>query len=1106
MEHINPTPVVDTDPRLEKIEKFYDDWKEKHNGDMSELMGHNIYLLQTEDRDGNITGEAYALNVTTDRYYRKCCVDANYDLTMNYLFIGNGDPSQSTITSESSQLISCQYGTAMTRTSDDQTRIDGGSFTYDSNTGLLRATAWIMTGYFDYVLSGVSSDLTITEIGMSESNDRNALASHAWVYVDGHLGSITKHTNEKLTITAYIAIYHKPGYIEDKLWRDGYGFTWNPWGAFFFGRPGVPYNWSSHYNGTINALTTSFICAPRWMDDNNRTYYETNQNYPAMKFKQSGSYYENFWGGTYDAETKIVTINRTATKNYSTLLEHTNRYYDLMITNGEAEYSSSYGAVYTTPMSIIKEISLDTPEELTCNCVYTRKISDGDLSGSFGENVNSSYDGRSVLPVTKMKISSVKSYNGLTHDWDIDEVVSHGMDNDVNVTMTVLYPWGSMRINNVPYMDSGVLKYGTHHVAIYCNLLDDPPISSINTTYISAGNIWATDTYWDPSSYERITDPANVPATLGAKRYILGYVGTPGAPGTSISTRPVQVSRAGFVRPEMQIDPVIELDAIDTPDNGGMGGTRNNAPYFTKSYNYVQLHLANDAMGYVWMNDHLYYPELDVSWRIDTSEPVGNVHEPIYSLRFGEPSGHRILQFFRASNFDNYNYICYSKISVFDIPSATEVQADPTLTPTETVFTTDISNNVYYYGGVRAPYVSTTETGYVVVGHMAGNKTYIFNLLGDAESNYQPTMKLLKYPGTDDIIQTGFCFAIKYTSYVIFVDPNTSTSSERGFTIIDLATDTIVDQFTVERAVWASIEALVGWNNLIYITGYKSSFDGDWRCYLYDLNKPSGSRLIDTGWSSTNARAICPGGDYTDWNKYVWVRACNPHIMGDQKGLVFTYTNVGDDNGVGLYYITEDRPTEIINFNSIGLTGRYLNHYQENGYRPMINIYTFNDSKQRIMAFDTGNRLYYQSYNNYWNANYKSWYFDANQIHDFRKGPSRGNATAYAIPYSISVSESNSAYVPIRTSCMYKGKMFISEYSCNYSWRSMSGYSLYYLLPANKHRFVDPNTLIPHQMTGTTTTIQAYNNPKRIYGIERVSVKMINSSTIWDPDDMPPGE
>ena len=58
------------DPRLRKLHEFEHSYEKFGKGDKSLLKGHNIYLLWTEDRDGNVTGEAFALNVTTNDYFK----------------------------------------------------------------------------------------------------------------------------------------------------------------------------------------------------------------------------------------------------------------------------------------------------------------------------------------------------------------------------------------------------------------------------------------------------------------------------------------------------------------------------------------------------------------------------------------------------------------------------------------------------------------------------------------------------------------------------------------------------------------------------------------------------------------------------------------------------------------------------------------------------------------------------------------------------------------------------------------------------------------------------------------------------------------------------
>ncbi len=116
------------DPHLEKIDKFIDNWRKSHNGDTSSLGCHNIYLIQTEDRSGNITSEAFALNIMTYNYFWWFHTGDQSRPSFNrpypeYLFIGNGEQTLPIPTTQNS-LNHLAYGASATRTSDDMTRIE----------------------------------------------------------------------------------------------------------------------------------------------------------------------------------------------------------------------------------------------------------------------------------------------------------------------------------------------------------------------------------------------------------------------------------------------------------------------------------------------------------------------------------------------------------------------------------------------------------------------------------------------------------------------------------------------------------------------------------------------------------------------------------------------------------------------------------------------------------------------------------------------------------------------------------------------------------------------------------------------------------------------
>lgn len=1100
------------DPHLKPLNEFLNNWDLKHNNDRSILGCHNVYLLQTEDREGNITGQAFALNVTTNNYFRYFYENtqasgrpSNFEAYITRLFIGDGSGTPSP---SNPSLFHAITGTVMTNTSNDQTRIESGTVYYNADTGLLSSTAWVLTGYFDYVISGITDTVHISEIGMtSQSNSYNYLMTHAMVYdSEGQPATIDKHVNEKLTITAYIRIFHKPGYIENKLWDEqGIMFAWNPWAMCAFGWTGTAYNWNAHYNGSINGVVNGYFSSPRWYNNNSSYYYnQTDQECRAYSIGSGRNIFNSVSSGTtsFDSTNMIITDTESFGGN-NALLENTGLYLDMAYFQWQNQsyiYDNPYFR-YASNGGALLPIHLPEPEEIDTDWAYAYSATNPTLTGNFGHPYNNRRDIRGLLPITNYQVSALKSYNGITHDWDIDETVINA-SNTYNLSMMQLYPVVGIYMN-CPYYENNQVKTGRQFVRIYFNLYSSYPIASITTTYISASNIWCTDTYWDTTSWERIADPTNVPASQGAKKYIIGFGGEiSGNGGSNTSTRPVVVTRSGYTEPQIDADTTITFDNIDPYVEGPSGSVTNSGNYLSK-WRIHRYHIPSDSMGYVWMSDHLFYPDQNVSWRIQTSQRVGNMGTPIASLRFTEPSGHRILQIFRASNENQYPTPCLSKVSVFDIPSESEIALDPTLTPTEYIVElgSTFPNN-HNCDSNSNFFMTSTETGYVIFVNPSTSRVHIVNILGDEDSNYEPYQFILS-DGDNNEIVSWKCWAIKYTNRIVYIDPGISDSENFGFTIYDLGTKTIVDQFTMSKSGWYSIDWIIGWQNALFISGRPSSDFGTWKSRLYDMNRPAGSRLVDPEWSSAFSFALTPGGSADSWRAWTWNKLMFPHTGGDEECVIVTWNRGNNGDTMSMWYIDNDHLSSPYQFNNSQYTcGMMGPSYNEYSSRLLFRGWKFNNDKQRIIIGDTNiDRWYYYDYSSNTQYKYYSLFFDGNWIRDKRSQVTRMNLETGA-PRIVGITNTNYMMTTsLRSCCMYKGKVFISEYDPSFYYNSNNRATPY---TGNKHRLVDPKLLIPHRMEGTTTTIQAYNNPKRIYLMSGVVTKVINSAGIWDPSDMPP--
>ena len=214
------------DPRLRKLHEFEHSYEKFSKDDKSLLKGHNIYLLWTEDRDGNVTGEAFALNVTTNDYFknqfgRNISGSSSNKNQMSYIYIGDGEyAADEDVSCSDTAMRHMTYSSSGTVTDNDETYVNSSTIYWDATNHVQYSDSYIMSSYFDYTLSGISTDLSITEIGLKADSGK-PISTHALVYdSNGQRTTFVKHVNEKLFINVYVRVYYKPGYIENKMFND----------------------------------------------------------------------------------------------------------------------------------------------------------------------------------------------------------------------------------------------------------------------------------------------------------------------------------------------------------------------------------------------------------------------------------------------------------------------------------------------------------------------------------------------------------------------------------------------------------------------------------------------------------------------------------------------------------------------------------------------------------------------------------------------------------------------------------------------------------------------------------------------------------------------
>jgi len=442
-----------------------------------DISGQTVYLIQTEDMEGNITDEKYGINLRTDLGM------LDNDGTRVVMFLGTGT-TPSSYTDVYMENINSIFSAQMSSGDNVWTT------EYDSTTGMITTSAWTDYVTYEYNITGVSSDIVFTEIGTSEMGGSSyggyyydKLTTRSLIYdQEGHVSSITKRLNEKLTIKIYKSFSMHEDVIIDAYDRGDYLLI-NMIGEGVYRSGGT---------SSANAYSIAFSSS---RSDNGGSQVET---VSCAKDRYSA-----------DDDVGLNTSNYSnfvSAGSSSRVIENKNFYYDKL---------------YTMPSNrfvFVKKVKLDTPETLEFKGVYTNDQSDGSLTNTFGAS-NRNYTRMSgVLPVTDLKITDSKSFNYISGNWDIQD-----------------------SFNNIRY-DLFRWKNSTGSLCMSFNAID-PSSQSDSTFYVCVNDddskqltsIWTSDgstfylaeKYWDTSTWVQVSlDPGSryintIPAEAKYYRYFI---------------------------------------------------------------------------------------------------------------------------------------------------------------------------------------------------------------------------------------------------------------------------------------------------------------------------------------------------------------------------------------------------------------------------------------------------------------------------------------------------------------------------------------------------------------------------------------------------------
>lgn len=541
-------------PTIDQIDEKIRQFMRRNN---QKLGSHNTYYIYSENMDGDVTGEAYAVNELTNAGLKWCVytdfVNSSEERygspgTINSVRTSSGGsitdagtlrlgtewPSGSGTGTPTDPAFAGMYSSTFISVPLELRRWD--SFNSRNNTNYagysesvdLYCTSTHVYGVVrkfyavtEYNYSGVTSALNIQEIGLqSISSNSSNFTLHARVVDEtGQPSYIVKNPNEKLTIYVYTS-YGVP----ISVMKNGYDAGWNgsTWklqnATFAFVNPQT-------FKAFYNNYLPCYYCNNHGIVGDMEIHGSTSTSSYFLHMLEANDrssmwymYYNNsFMPDDYQ-------VNHVS-ESPRILLEDNHQYIDSYRGNigmTDAVYSDSSGDRYGE-LCITKYFETDTTDTLVTNLGCARYTSDtsyynagyywGNLNirHLFGEQYRPQY-ARGILPTSYCTIKKIQMYNIKTHAFDINETFSSHNDfyyRDYWSTNNRHYGRASMKFPNGTFVSRAL---------IYTNPNPQYAITSFGGTYTA---IYATDSWWDVSTWQIIPEYTNVPAALSKKRYYI---------------------------------------------------------------------------------------------------------------------------------------------------------------------------------------------------------------------------------------------------------------------------------------------------------------------------------------------------------------------------------------------------------------------------------------------------------------------------------------------------------------------------------------------------------------------------------------------------------
>lgn len=800
------------------VKKFEENYLKNHPGETE--IPHNIYHLVSEDREGNITGESFGINVLTDRGFNDMYKSSeSWESQNNYLYLGDGefdtiDPTSSTmvhaISTTSATISSNTFGHWNTR--------------YIPEMQANKVLWKLCVGSYDYTVW--DEDKTVTEIGISSRYNAsiNVLKYHAAIYdSEGNKSSFVKKVNEKLTITVWGRNYFPIVKIVNESWDKG-----------------IPCAIRS------NALFQSYY-ADYW--------YNAHICYHPYNWLFGNDYYTTLSMLYYNSGTitdHVFTSNKTG--NMNRLMDGRYQYMsDVFVGTDTGAYGDDAKRGQHNSYFIFAS-KIKSPEQIPFRLEFFESGSYASLSlyHTYGNRCrDENQDVYGQLPMTDIHISSLRMYNGQTDEWDID------------VPFT----------EPVPYLDAGYwhLRYSIREhnwisfqnkYAWYTVFINEAPQYPIKQIMYCGRTMYATDEYWDSTTWEIIPNTDNISRELGGKRYFImfeeqfDYSADPDYNayirpyGDEFHTRRIKRYDYDDQFPKLNLNNGYGQDHVDF-------GVRYMGNYYSWLYsesthsgkaveNEEYSYIAQD--GFIVFTDTIdpnpqrqYYstptksnnmPGIPYIYNIGGVDLPANM-EGVTGTGYDGTHPSLIWNTTRGSHIACLGYNSYRKgVRVYTITD------DPTTAPTYQNFLFDQQfTNVQGF--------SHSDNGYLVIGWISGancqNCVYVVEYdVEDVEPN------MYKVEGYK------YAFAIDLTNF--FVAADSTVTDHLHMVIYDMANREIYDEFDIPEGY--TFAGIAGWNDVIYVRVLQG---GAYTTYVYHIQ----DRMLEL--TSLNISMMIWDGD-SNWS------------------------------------------------------------------------------------------------------------------------------------------------------------------------------------------------------------------------------------------------